>query len=80
MQSLVAAAQEGSDESSDRTCPIAMEEFDKVDVPEYLPPGSCFVRDTPEYCVGKLPCGHLFHPVALICHMVVNGMTCPICR
>ncbi len=72
------------------SCPIAMEEFDKVQVSELLPLASgmgscssccnCFVLDRPEYCVGRLPCGHHFHPVAVLCHMVVNGMKCPVCR
>ena len=77
------------------TCPIALEEFDKVDVDEFLPPSQkvqnkdkncnsdstqCFVQGKPEYCVGWLPCGHHFHPVAVLCHMMVNGMRCPVCR
>ena len=41
---------------------------------------NCFVEDVPEYCVWRLPCGHHFHPVAVLCHMVVNGMNCPVCR
>ena len=62
-----------------RSCPIAMEDFDQVQV-EYLPEGASFVQGSPEYCVGRLPCGHHFHPIAVLCHMVINGMKCPVCR
>jgi hypothetical protein len=64
-----------------------MEDFDKVHGIQYLSGGeddeegtTCFVQGRPEYCVGRLPCGHHFHPVAVLCHMVVNGMSCPMCR
>lgn len=60
-------------------CPIAMEEFDKASV-DYFPEDVCFVEGKPEYCVGRLPCGHRFHALSILYHLVVNGMTCPVCR
>lgn len=62
-----------------KTCPIAMEDFDKATV-DSLKEDACFVEGRPEFCVGKLPCGHRFHAVSILYHMVINGMSCPVCR
>lgn len=60
-------------------CPIAMEDFDKACV-EHMPADLCFLEGKPQYCVGRLPCGHRFHAVSIIYHACVNGMQCPVCR
>jgi hypothetical protein len=56
-----------------------MEEFDKACL-DFLPEGSCFVEGNPELCVGILPCGHKFSPMAVVYHMCISGMQCPVCR
>ncbi len=61
------------------SCPIAMDEFNKASV-ENLHEGACFVEGKPEFCVATLPCGHRFHALSILYHMVINGMKCPVCR
>lgn len=72
-------------DDEERTCPIQMEEFDSPTVAssleDFLPPGSCFVEGCPQLCVGMLlPCGHKFSPLAIVYHMCISGMQCPVCR
>lgn len=70
----------GPDEES--ICPIQMEDFDKARL-EFMDPSgdhSCFVQGRPELCVGTLPCGHRFCPSAVVYHMCISGMQCPVCR
>ena len=62
-----------------RCCPIAMEDFDEAYV-ENLHQGACFVQGKPQFCVATLQCGHRFHALSILYHMVVNGMSCPVCR
>lgn len=73
----------GPDE--DRTCPIEVEDFDKVATTaasmDFVPTGTCFVEGHPELCVGTLKeCGHRFSPIAILYHMCLSGMQCPVCR
>lgn len=67
------------DDEESRSCPIQMEEFDKAGL-DFLPPGTCFVDGRPDLCVGSLPCGHRFSPMAIVYHMCISGMQCPVCR
>lgn len=67
----------GADE--ERMCPIQMEDFDRACL-DFLEPGTCFVEERPELCVGTLPCGHRFCPAAIVYHMCISGMQCPVCR
>ena len=74
----------------DRICPIELEEFEKLAVTssdgggcmiDFVPPGTCFVPGHPELCVGTLKeCGHRFSPMAIVYHMCLSGMQCPVCR
>lgn len=68
------------DDDCCRTCPICVEDFDKAQL-EFLPPNTSFVEDRPELCVATLEeCGHSFFPLAILFHMLVSGMQCPMCR
>jgi len=76
----------------DRICPIELEEFEKLAsssageervccILDFVPPGTCFVPEHPELCVGTLrECGHRFSPMAIVYHMCLSGMQCPVCR
>lgn len=59
-------------------CPITMERFKDSEV-DFLP-GARVVRSKPELCVARLPCGHCAGAVPLMYHMLVSGMSCPLCR
>ena len=61
----------------DRTCPIAMDDFDKARV-DFLPEDACFIEGRPEFCVATLPCGHRFHSLSILCHVVLSCMRCPV--
>lgn len=73
-------------EKEDRMCPIEMEEFDSTQVVagscmEFVPAGTCFVEGRPDLCVATLKeCGHRFRPMAIVYHMCLTGMQCPVCR
>ena len=62
-----------------RVCPITLEEFDRASV-DFLPEDACFLKGRKDLCVGKLPCGHRFHALSILSHMVLTSMKCPICR
>lgn len=67
-------------DASERMCPIEMEDFDKACL-DFVPAGTCFVDGCPELCVGTLQeCGHRFSPMAIVYHMCMSGMQCPVCR
>lgn len=64
----------------DRICPIQMEEFEKACL-DFMPPDkTCFLEGRPDLCVGTLQCGHRFCPSAIVYHMCISGMQCPVCR
>jgi hypothetical protein len=72
-------------EKEDRICPIEMEEFDKAGSffysEDFVPDGTCFVQGRPDLCVATLKeCGHRFTPMAIVYHMCLSGMQCPVCR
>ena len=66
-------------DDEEHTCPIQMEDFDEAHL-EFLDKGICFVEGSPQLCVATLPCGHRFCPAAIVYHMCISGMQCPVCR
>lgn len=55
-----------------------MDPHDRSEV-DFLP-GVSFIKNRKELCAAKLPCGHLVSIMPLVYHMIVTGMTCPMCR
>ena len=63
----------------DGVCSITLERIDQSTL-DFAPEGTTFFEGEPSLCVATLPCRHRFHAVAVLFHMAVSSMNCPLCR
>jgi hypothetical protein len=63
----------------DGICPITLERIDQSTL-DFAPEGTSFFEAEPSLCVAVLPCRHRFHAIAVLFHMAVSSMNCPLCR